>query len=83
MPWNISFRMGRLIGDQEEPADCSNSQKRRVVSWYEQDAYTSWRRLYCYLRRAGVTSKIKRDTHRRERREATREISDGLEDYYS
>ena len=75
--------MGRLIGDQEELVDCSNSQKRRIKGWAEEDAYTAWRKFYCYLSRAGAVKSIKRETHRRERREATREISDGLKDYYS
>ena len=43
--------------------------RRRIVTASEQDAYTSWRRAYCYLQRPGVVKKIKRMTHKRERRE--------------
>ena len=53
---------------------------RRIVTWDEQDAYTSWRRLYCYLQRAGAVKAIKRRTHRRERREGRAEIADQLRD---
>lgn len=43
---------------------------RRTVTGAEQDvASPFWRRHYCYLQRAGVTSKIKRQMRRRERRE--------------
>lgn len=34
----------------------------------EDDVVTGWRRLYCYTQRAGVTSGIKRQIRRRERR---------------
>jgi hypothetical protein len=40
----------------------------------EADAFTSWRKLYCYTSRAGVCKKIKRQANRRERREARRSI---------
>lgn len=50
--------------------------RRRIVTSGEQDAYTAWRRLYCYLGRPGVVKKIKRETHRRERREGKREARD-------
>ena len=33
-----------------------------------------WRKMYCYTQRAGVTSGIKRQIRRRERREAHREL---------
>ena len=47
--------------------------KRRRVNGDEQDAYSQWRHLLCYLQRAGVVKKIKRSTHKRERREGKRE----------
>lgn len=49
---------------------------RRPVlgSGAEQDAYTGWRRVLRYLDRPGVVKRIKRSTHKRERREAAREI---------
>lgn len=49
---------------------------RRIVTAEEQDAYTGWRRLYCYTQRAGVVKAIKTRTHRRERREARAEITE-------
>ena len=42
---------------------------RRIRDGDEQDAYTSWRRAYSYLQRAGAVKAIKRRTHKRERRE--------------
>ena len=39
----------------------------------ETDTFTRWRRLYCYLQRAGVTSGIKRDYRRRARHKANEE----------
>lgn len=41
----------------------------------EQDAYTGWRKRLAYLQRAGVVKKIKRRTHRRERRDGHQEIA--------
>lgn len=54
--------------------------KRRIVNGDEQDAYTAWRHLYIYLSRPGVVKAIKRRTHKRERREANREIRQQLDD---
>jgi hypothetical protein len=48
--------------------------RQAIVTADEQDAYTGWRKIYCYLHRAGVVKAIKRDTHRRVRREARAEI---------
>lgn len=48
--------------------------KRLVKTAAEYDVISSWRHLYCYLDRPGVTAKIKRQMRRRERREAKREI---------
>lgn len=48
--------------------------RRPIEGFAEEDAYTSWRRMYCYLQRAGVVKSIKRNTHRRERRQAKAEI---------
>jgi hypothetical protein len=54
--------------------------KRVIKHWAEEDAYTGWRRYYCYLQRAGAVKKIKRMTHRRERREARRWIAEQTDD---
>jgi hypothetical protein len=52
--------------------------RRAIVGWDEEDAYTAWRHLLCYLdNRAGAVKYIKRKTHRRERREAKRAIRNG------
>lgn len=53
--------------------------RRAIVTAEEQDAYTSWRKAYCYLQRAGAVKEIKRRTHRRERREGKNEAR-GLDD---
>jgi hypothetical protein len=51
--------------------------RRPIVHWDEEDAYTAWRKLYCYLQKAGKVKFIKRRTHRRERQEAKRQIRKG------
>jgi len=40
----------------------------------EIDAFTGWRKVLCYMQRAGVRKKIKRDSHRKDRMQAKREI---------
>lgn len=52
--------------------------RRRMVNAEEVDAYTGWKRVMCYIQRSGVVAKIKRTTHKRERREGQREIRDQL-----
>jgi len=47
---------------------------RAIKGWAEQDVYTPWRHRYCYTQRPGVCKSVKRETHRRERREAKREM---------
>ena len=54
--------------------------KRIIVNGDEQDAYTGWRKLYIYTSRPGVIKKIKKRTHKRERKEAARWIKEQLED---
>ena len=54
--------------------------KRAIKDGDEQDAYTLARKFYCYLARPGVVKKIKRRTHKRERREAKQWIQEQLED---
>jgi hypothetical protein len=46
--------------------------KRKIVTGAEQDVVHA-RRHYCYTQRAGVTSGIKRQMRRRERRDGARE----------
>ncbi len=52
---------------------------RKITNGVEQDVFTGWRRLYCYTKRAGVCSRIKRNARRRERREGKRETLRGRE----
>jgi len=47
-----------------------------MVAASEYDAYTAWRHLLIYTGRAGVVKRIKRATHKRERREARDETRD-------
>lgn len=54
--------------------------RRRIVTGDEQDAYTRWRRLLIWTSRPGAVKKVKRRTHRRERREAQTEINEQLND---
>lgn len=51
--------------------------KRRTKTAAEVDVTTGWRRLMCYTQRAGVTSGIKRQMRRRERREGKQEARGG------
>lgn len=48
--------------------------KRPIRGFAEEDAFTAWRRVYAYLKRAGVASDIKRDYRRQERHNARRNI---------
>lgn len=44
-------------------------ERRRIVGEGDQDVHTPWRKLLCFTQRAGTSSKMKRETRRRERRE--------------
>ena len=50
---------------------------RQIKGWDEQDAYTGWRKFLCSMQRAGAVNKIKKRTHRRERRESKQQIQRG------
>lgn len=43
----------------------------------EQDAFTGWRKVLCYIQRAGVRKSIKARSHRKDRRKARRNTWDG------
>lgn len=45
---------------------------RPIKGWDEQDAYTGWRKVMFWQK--GELKKIKRRTHKRERREGKNEI---------
>jgi hypothetical protein len=47
---------------------------RQIKNADEQDAYTKWRKYLCSMSRAGAVKKIKRRTHKRERREIKMQI---------
>lgn len=47
--------------------------KRPPKTGFEQDAFTGWRKVLCYMQRPGVRRKAKRQVHKRERREAKEE----------
>jgi hypothetical protein len=58
----------------------SKKTKRRKLTEGENDAYSRfWRAAYCYLKQPGVIHKIKRATHKRERREGKAEINEQME----
>ena len=48
--------------------------KRPPKGGFEQDAFTPWRHWLCYLSKAGVVKKAKKQCNRRERREAKKGI---------
>ena len=54
--------------------------KRFIKDGDEQDAYSKWRKIYIYLSRPGAVKKIKKSTHRRERREAKRWINEQVDE---
>ena len=54
--------------------------KRIIKTEDERDAYSKWRRILCSYQRAGAVKKVKKRTHRRERREAKQYIQEQLED---
>lgn len=54
--------------------------KRIIKGGDEQDAYTLARKFIASLSRAGAVKKVKRRTHKRERREAKNWIKEQLED---
>lgn len=54
--------------------------QRFIKDGDEQDAYTRWRKIYCYLARPGAVKKIKKRTHRRERREGKEVIKEQMKD---
>ena len=53
--------------------------RRAIVTCAEQDAFTGWRNVLCYIQRPGVVAKIKRGANKRERQQARRDIRRGDE----
>lgn len=53
---------------------------RRIVNGEEQDVYTGWRKYLAWTSRPGAVKKVKRRTHKRERREARATISQEVQD---
>lgn len=54
--------------------------RRRIITAYEQDVHTSWRRWYTRYQRAGTAREVKTSTNQRERRDARRSIREGRYD---
>lgn len=48
--------------------------RRAIVTASEQDAFTAWRKVLCYIDRPGVVAKIKRGANKRDRQQARRDI---------
>ena len=53
--------------------------KRIIKGGDEQEVYTGWRKILAWTDRAGAVKKIKRRTHKRERREAKAWIKEQLD----
>lgn len=54
---------------------------RKTKWWFETDAYSKWGRTYLiYIGRPGVRKKIKKLTHRRERREGKQEARESRDE---
>lgn len=53
-----------------------NAEHRAIKGGDEQDVYTGWRKVYVWTKRAGATRKVKRRTHKRERREGKAGLRD-------
>ena len=45
-----------------------------AVDGDEQDVVTKWRSVYCWTKRPGATSRVKRKIRRRERQDAKQDI---------
>lgn len=66
--------MGTWIYDSRGEGGSMSMGRRQAKQSDEYDVVTDWRRFLCYMKRAGVVSKIKRRMRRRERHDARREI---------
>ena len=53
--------------------------KRIIKGWDEEDVYTGWRKYLAWTSRPGAVKKVKRRTHKRERREAQQWIQEQLD----
>lgn len=47
---------------------------RQIKTSEEQDVYSKWRKVLIWASRPGAVKKVKRRTHKRERREAKAEL---------
>lgn len=56
----------------------SKPPKRHIKGWDEEDVYTGWRKYLVWTSRPGAVKKVKKRTHRRERREAAKQIKEQL-----
>lgn len=67
----------RYVGKDDTRSSSMGRRPIRTAS--EQDAFTPWRRILCYLQRPGITSKVKAAANRRDRRTAKHRVWDGWE----
>lgn len=62
--------------------DMSNSQRRVIKTWFDEDVHTRWRHMLCLMTQPGAAKWGKTQTNRRERREKGAELRAELDDYY-
>lgn len=48
--------------------------RRTAKQWEEQDAFTAWRRVLCYMDRSGVAKSVKARHNRRNRRQVREQL---------
>lgn len=61
--------------------DMSNTQRRVIKTWFDEDVHTRWRRMLCLMDKPGASKWGKIQTNRRERREEKEELREELNDY--
>lgn len=61
--------------------DMSNTQRRVIKTWFDEDVHTGWRRMLCLMDQPGAAKWGKTQTNRRERREEKEELREELNDY--
>lgn len=63
-------------------SDMSNTQRRVIKTWFDEDVHTGWRHVLCLMDKSGAAKWGKIQTNRRERREKRAELRAELDDYY-
>lgn len=62
--------------------DSSNTERRVIKTWFDEDVHTGWRHVLCLMDQSGAAKWGKTQTNRRERREKRAELRAELDDYY-